>query len=206
MAQRFRFRGRRMRPNFGRARRIVRAVTGINLAKRIQLDGLTIPDVTSASFDNILRVPLLECVETMDEEVESNGTTIADAPLYSRITSMRLNLILHGFAAGSIVRWILHKEPDGEQAYTELTNTSFHVSDDNEDNRERRKYCLAKGMVFINPNNLATTLRIFVKRKAWARVSPLRELDIIALTLAKDAAGTTGNLSGFGTLMVKANA
>lgn len=197
---------RRRRTNFGRARRIVRAVSGITLAKRVILDGLTIPDVTSVSFDNILRVPLLECVETMDEEVESNGTTIADAPLYSRMTSMKLQLILHGFAAGSMVRWILHKEPDGEQAYTELTNTSFHVSDDNEDNRERRKYCLAKGMIFINPNNLATRFPIFVKKQAWRRVSPLREGDIIALTLAKDAAGTTGALSGFGTIWVKANA
>lgn len=200
------FRGRFRRRRFARSvARISRRASGITLAKRIVLDGLTIPDVTSVSFDNPLVVPLIVCQESMNEETESNGTAIAEVPLYSRLTSMRMRTMVHGMSTGSVIRWILQKAPDGEQLTTSLVDASFHGSDDTQNQREARKYTLAKGMIFVNPNNQSAPLPVFVKRKTWARASPMRENDRINLIIAKDAAGTTGNLSGFGTIWARAN-
>lgn len=108
-------------------------------------------------------------------------------------------------STGSVIRWILQKAPDGEQLTTSLVDASFHGSDDTQNQREARKYTLAKGMIFVNPNNQSAPLPVFVKRKTWARASPMRENDRINLIIAKDAAGTTGNLSGFGTIWARAN-
>lgn len=206
MARRFRFR-RGPRMNFGRARRVVRAVTGITLAKRIQVTRATIPDVTSVDFDNPLAVELLECTESMDEEVESDGTGIADVPLYSRVKSMRLQGIFEGSTSVStMVRWLLYKKPDGEALVTDLTNSIFHSSNDTPGMREIRKYTVAKGMLVINPSSAVAHSRFFVSPKAWARISPMRENDKLSLIVAKAAEGTTCSLSLLGTIYVKANA
>lgn len=203
--RRFRF-GRRRQ--FGRmvrrARPIVRAVTGITLAKRTLLNALVIPDITSVDFDNELTVPLLECVEAQDEELESDGTNIATAPLYSRITSMNFHLMAHGFGAGSVLRWMLAKEPDGETIVTNLA-TQFHTSNDTQNEREVRKMTIAKGMLFVNASNLAANINVRVSKSALQRISPLRENDQIMFHIAKDSTGTTGTLSGFGTIYLRAN-
>ena len=150
--RKFRFSRRRKR-SFFRAKRIVRQVTGMTLAKRVILNE-AIPDVTSVDYDNPLLVDLLECVEAQDEEAESDGSSIADAPLYSRIAAMRLNLTIVGPASSTVAhRWKLYKMPDGEQLQTSssmLTDSGFHISDDNPTAREARKYELAKGMLFTN--------------------------------------------------------
>lgn len=189
-----------------RARPIVRAATGITLTKRIILTGLTIPDITSADFDNPLEVVLLECTEAQDEEVESNGSTIADTPLYSRLLKMRLQVIVQGSTSVSnIYRWMLIKEPDGDVLTSTLVDANFHSSNDTQANRELRKYTLAKGMFVTNPSSAVTQRNIYVSRKAWKRASPMREGDTLSLFIAKDAGGTTSLLSGFGSIWVKAN-
>lgn len=160
--------------------------------------------MTSADYDNGVTVDLLECVETMDEEVESNGSTVADTPLYSRITGMRLNLLLQAANACKI-RWMLYKKPDGETLVSALTDANFHSSNDVQNNRELRKYTVAKGLAFVSPDRLAAPLNLFVRRQAWKRISPMREGDMLSLILAKEADGTTATLSGFGTIWVKAN-
>lgn len=208
-----RFRSRRQgRTNFRRARSIVRAVSGITLAKRVLLPGLTIPDVTAADWDNALTIDLLECVEAQDEEVESDGTAIADAPLYSRLTAFKLRLTIIGpVGAGSanVFRWLLYKKPDGEAiAGTDLSaaGATFHSSNDTPTAREVRKMTMAKGVVYTNSSTGITGVRIFISRAAMKRISPLRENDRISLLIAKDALGTTATLHGFGTLYIKANA
>lgn len=191
-----------------RARPIVRAASGIILTKRVILDSILINDVTSASYDNPTSVNLLECTETMDETAESDGTTIADAPLYSRIVGFKLNFYVKAGAATDI-RWMLHKLPDGEELITDanrLTNTGFHSSDDDSTFREFRKMQISKGFFGISSDRLQARIPIFVKRKALARVSPLREGDIIRFDIAKHADGTTATLNGFGTIYLKANA
>lgn len=189
------------------ARPIVRAVNGITLSKRVILDSVALSDASAANFDTSTNINLLDCLEAQDEELSSNGTNIATCPLYSRVTSMRLNLIVRATTA-SMVRWVLHKRPDGEtNAYTtSLVDSTFHGAADTQAMRELRKYTLAKGMFVISPDRQATNVRIFVRRKAWARASPMRENDRITLTLAKDTAGTTGTIDGFGTIWVRANA
>lgn len=207
MPRRFQFR-RRMRPNFAKARRVVRAVSGITLTKRILLAGLTIPDITSVDWDNPLIVDLLQCIEAQDEEQVTDGTVIADAPLYSRATGIRLILtILGSTSTTNVYRWLLYKKPDGESLVTSLAGTGqFHNSGDTPTLREVRKLTIAKGMVVTNPSTAVTRLPIFVKRKAWQRIAPLRENDTISLVIAKDAAGTTSLLHGMGQIYVKANA
>lgn len=121
--------------------------------------------------------------------------------------ALRLNFILTA-ASQTFVRWMLVKRPDGETnlASTSLIDATFHGSDDTINARELRKYTVAKGMVVIPSDRLATRMPIFVSRKALARISPLRENDRLTLHLAKSAAGTTVDLDGFGTIWVKANA
>lgn len=200
-----RFRSRR-RFRGGFARR-VRAVTGITLTKRVLLAGLSIPDVTSVDWDNPLIVDLLQCIEAQDEEQVSDGTIIADAPLYSRALSMRLNLtILGSTSTTNVYRWLVYKKPDGESLVTSLAGTGqFHNSGDTPTLREVRKLTVAKGMVVTNPSTAVTKMNIFVRKAAWRRISPLRENDTISLLIAKDAAGTTSLLHGMGNIYVRAN-
>lgn len=204
--RRFRFRRRSFGRTVRRARPIIRAATGITLAKRIILDNITIADTASVSYDTPTVIDLLECTEAQDEEAESNGSTIADCPLYSRITSMKLNLILEAAAAGKM-RWMLVKRPDGETnlATTSLIDATFHGSDDTINARELRAQTLAKGIAFVSPDRLGSRLNVYVKKSAWARASPMREGDKITFIIAKESAGTTGTISGFGTIWVKAN-
>lgn len=201
--RRFRFRPRRT--NFRRARSIVRAVSGITLAKRMVFNNLTIPDVSAADFDNQLVVPLVECVESVDEEVESNGTAIADVPLYSRLTSMRTSFFIWSGAATDI-RWMLQKQPDGDTLTASLIDASFHGSDDTQNQREARKNTIAKGYFRVPSDRLQVPFRIFVKPKSWSRIAPMRENDRLVLLLAKSAEGTSASFNGFGTIWCKANA
>lgn len=187
-----------------RARPIVRAVQSISLSKRVLLDKLTIPDITSADYDNPLVVPLLTCIEAQDEELESNGSDIATAPLYSRLVAIKLRLGVHAFSAQTVFRWMLWKSPDND--LTPNMTTNFHSSNDTITDREIRKMVLAKGIVISNSSSVVNSVPIFVKRAAMLRAGPLRENDRINFQIAKDAAGTTANLTGFGTLWVKANA
>lgn len=189
------------------ARPIVRAATGILLSKRVILNRVAIPDVSATDWDNPVNIGLLETKETMDEEEESNGSAIADIPLYSRVVSMRLNLMISS-ADSHYIRWVLHKRPDGEATNitSSMIDANFHGADDTEDNREFRKYCLAKGLIKTSADRLQQPLRIFVRKQAWKRCSPMRENDTLHLTLAKESTGTTSEISGFGTIYVRANA
>lgn len=204
------FRSRRFRPrhrmNFGRVRRIVRSASGITLVKRVLLDDLTVPAITSAAYDNPLIIDLVECTEAMDEEVESDGSAIADVPLYSRISAMKLRIMLQTAAAPGAIRarWALVKKPDGESLVTSLVEGLFHSSNDTPTGREVRKYMLAKGIVGLSNNNLVTPVKVFVSRQAWKRASPMRENDKIAFIIAQSSNATI-KLSGFGNLYCKAN-
>lgn len=187
------------------ARPIIRAATGITLSKRIQLSALTIPDVSAADYDNPLSIDLVEAVETMDEEQESDGTNVADVPLYSRLMKMRLQCILSAFSAQTLIRWALYKKPDGEALVTSLADSNFHSSNDVQNNREFRKYTLAKGMLMVTAQSAGRSFTPFIRRDAWKRASPMREGDKLCLLIAKNAAGTTGQLDGFGTIWARAN-
>lgn len=207
--RRFKFRRNSFRRNVRRARPIIRAATGITLAKRMLLSGVTVPDVTAVDWDNPLKIQLLKCQESMDEEQEADGTSPAQVPLYSRLTGMRLNMQVVGPASSSVVhRWILHKKPDGEDLVSDATRmlTAWHSSDDTQAQREFRKFTVAKGILITNASTGVTPLRVFVKRAAMKRISPFRENDILQLDIAKDATGISSTIHGFGTLWVRANA
>lgn len=198
----FSFRRRRGRRFARRVGRIARATTGIMLAKRVLLDKLTVPDITSADFDNPLVVPLITCIEAQDEELESNGSDIATIPLYSRLMSIKMHLILHAFSSQTVFRWMLWKSPDNDLNPNMTTN--FHSSNDSITDREIRKFILAKGIIVSNSSSVVNKIPMFVSRSAWARATPMREGDRINFQVAKDAAGTTAQLSGFGTMYVRA--
>lgn len=151
---------------------------------------------------------LIACTEAQDESVESTGGTsagsdVAVTPLYSKLLSLKAQFVVSS-ASACIVRWILAKSPDNDiTGATFMSN--FHSSDDTTAAREVRKYILAKGITYVSADRLRSPVRIFVKRKAWARASPMREDDRIKLILAKNAPGSTAEISGFGTMYVRAN-
>lgn len=190
------------------ARPIIRAATGITMAKRIVLDDETIPDITSVAWDNPLKIDLLECTEAQAEATISDGSGVADTPLYSRIARMRFNFLLDS-ASACKVRWMLVKLPSGVDTIAALTgglnDANFHGSVEGVSARDLRGNTLAKGFVSLAADRLQSSLRIFVSRAAMKRASPMKEDDKISLFLAKNAPGTTASISGFGTIWVKAN-
>lgn len=206
MAKRFKFKRRNFGRIVSRARPIVRAVTGVTLAKRIVFDGVSVPAISATAYDNPLIQDLVECTEAQDEEAETDTSGgIADVPLYSRLLSLKLNLFLQSSAAPGAIRarWLLYKKPDGESLVTNLAGF-FHSSDDTPTLREIRKLTLAKGMLPLSNDNLANRLPIFVRRQAWQRASPMRENDKISLVVAQSSNATL-TLSGFGTIYARAN-
>lgn len=176
-------------------------------AKRVILDGLTIPDISSVAYDNPLTIDLLRCTETVDEEVESNGTNIADCPLYSKFVGMKLNLMIRGTTDDELtLRWMLYKCPDGESLISSLQDSNFHSSNDIQNNRELRKMTLAKGMFLTNTSSGVNRMNVFVRRATLKRLGSLRENDIIRLQIAANSAATVQALVyGFGTLYVRMN-
>lgn len=184
---------------------IARRASGRILAKRVNCTNLSIPDITSADFDNPLDVPLLECVETMDEEVESNGTNVADAPLYSKIVGLKLRGVIQGTASGvNLFRWRLFRSPDGDLSSAGAIS-NWMTSDDTPTARELRKNTLALGLAVSGASSSVAHLNVFVRRKALRRVSTLSEGDTLRFAVAKDAAGTVGRLELYGTIYVRAN-
>lgn len=189
-----------------RARPIVRAVTGISLVKRILVDNATVPDVTTVDYDNPLNVALLQCIEAQDEEQVSDGTVIADAPLYSRITGIRLKCIFQASTA-VMMRWMVYKSPDNDITVSSLINggDAFHSSNDTPTAREIRKNTLAKGFFWLNADRQASDINVRISKAALQRVSPLRENDQIKFVTAKAAAGTAVSLNMMGQIYLRAN-
>lgn len=188
-----------------RARPIVRAASGIILAKRVLLDELAIGAESAVNFDNPTQVGLAICQEAQDEEVISDGTNVAQVPLYSRLVALRLNLFVRG-ASGANFRWILHKLPDGEELVADATRltTGFHSMSDSPAQREFRKLQMAKGFFPMDSSGLKTNVPIFVRKSALRRVAPLRENDVIRLDIASSSSSSS-SISGFGTLWFRAN-
>lgn len=176
-------------------------------AKRIILDALPIPDITSVAYDNPLAINLIVCQETVDEEVESNGTTIAEIPLYSRVVGMKLNLNVRSSVDDPLtLRWLLYKMPDGEVLISTLADANFHSSDDSPTQRELRGLTLAKGILMTNASSGVNRLQVFIKRETLKRLGRMRENDRLRLTIAANAAATTqAAVSGMGTIYTRLN-
>lgn len=172
-------------------------------AKRIIATAVTIPAKTSAAFDNPLRFVLLTTTESVNEETISDGSTIAEARPYSKLVALKGNFVINGLASGEITRWMLMKEPDGEDLTSTLTDEFFHGSTDTPTNRELRANILAKGF-FTGSDKTSARLGLFTRRKTLRRLGSLRENDRISLVIATNSASTQ-SLTGFGTAYVRMN-
>lgn len=167
------------------------------------MDNVAINAISSVAFDNPSNFSLLLAQESVDEEVESNGTTIAECRPYSKLVGMKLNLVINGLVAGTRVRWMLLKRPDGENLASTLADANFHSSDDSPTLRELRATTMSKGF-FVASDKTATRMSIFVKRQTLRRLGSLRENDRIVLAIAQSASDNA-KLNGFGTLYVRMN-
>lgn len=206
----FRYRPRR-RVNFARARQVVRAVSGRIINVRVNVVKFSIPDVTSADFDNPVAYDLLVGAEAQAHEVEATGGTTAgtdvpQVPIYSKVVALRLQTMVHGSSAGGeIVRWQLARNPQNDLSAANF-NTGWHTADDDVTNREVRKYQIAKGQLIVSPNNLQTPLNLFIKKKTLLRNGNIREGDRLKMVFSKDATGTTLSVTQWGTIWLRANA
>jgi hypothetical protein len=200
------YRRRSNRGTFRRARTFVRKVVrsmGPIEAKRILLDSLTIPSDAGSDYNTTLEVPLIVCQESVDEEIESNGTNIAQVPPYSKVVSMKGQYTVHGLSSGTIIRWHLRKFPDGESLFNTLIDAAFHTSDDTPTAREARAMTLAKGII-VGSDRTAGRLNVFVRRNTLQRLGNLRENDRLVLILAQNTTNPC-QLTGFGTVYVRLN-
>lgn len=203
MVRRFRRRGR---GSFRRARSFVRRTVssmGPIEAKRVLVTRLSIPAESAADFDNPLRLVLLTTGESVNEELISDGTNVAEAKMYSKLVAMKGSFTVNGLGTTSVCRWILMKEPDGEDLTSTLTDEFFHGSTDTPTNRELRANILAKGM-FTGSDRTSAKINLWVKKKTLRRLGSLRENDRISLVIAHNEASAM-TLTGFGTLYVRMN-
>lgn len=174
------------------------------LAKRVLVDRLDIPDITSVAYDNPLVIGLLVCQEANNEETESDGSAIAEATLHSKLVGCKLDIKIRGAVNDPVtVRWMLVKSPD--QDITSATFMSqFHSSDDTTAAREVRANILSKGFVLTNVSTGLSSVRAFVRRETLKRLGNLKENDIIRILFASSANMTTqAQVSIMGTLYVR---
>lgn len=189
-----------------RATKFVRKVAstmGPIEAKRIQFTALAIPADGGTDFSSELRIPLLQCSETVDEELESDGTNTAQVPLYSKVVAMKLDFRAFT-SSGGIYRWMVAKEPDGEQLASSLTDSFFHSSNDAPTGRELRSTTLAKGHFLHNGSSSNHAIRFFIKKSTLKRLGSLRENDVIAFYIASSL-NTADSITGFGTIYCRLN-
>lgn len=203
-----RFRRGRRRGGMRRARSFVRRIVakmGPIEPKRILLDNVAIPARTSVAYDNPVTIGLLTSTESVDEELESDGTNIAQVRPYSKVVGMKLNLQIFNNAAtgGDRIRWMLVKDVDNEGALSSLVDANFHSADDTPTARELRARTLAKGFLTCS-DRTAQRLSVFVRRKTLQRLGALRENDRFELLLAVSGSGAAA-ISGFGTIYVRMN-
>lgn len=199
----------RRRGGFRRARRFIRrtvAQMGPLEAKRILFHRLAIGDSDTAQqfdgTDTASRYSFIVAQESVDEEVESNGTTIAEVRPYSKVVGIKTNFIVHGLSTSDTLRWMVVKDVDGERGVSNLS--VFHNSDDTQAARELRANTLAKGYM-VGSDRTSARLPIFIKRSTLKRLGGLRENDKISLYLQAGGTSTSSLLTGFGTVYVRHN-
>lgn len=143
--------------------------------------------------------------ETIDEEQEADGTSAAQCTIGSRIVSLKLAFQLTT-PSSAIYRWLLWKKPDGEDLLANigagLKDGAFHSADDTASLRELRKVTLAKGVIVPDTAGARGFLKIYVKRKALARVARMSENDSLVLSIANSLGTEAGKLHGFGNIYV----
>lgn len=190
------------------ARPIIRAAIAKTLAKKVLVSKFSIPDITAADFDNAVEYDLLSGSEALDDTIESTGgttagTNVAQVPIYSKLTSLRLHTFFQG-QGGEQIRWMLCKnEVNNYSAQNFMDN--FHNSDSNPTARDIRANILAKGITVVNNDRLTAPLSIFVKRKTLSRLSSFKENDKIQMVFAKDATNTTCTVTQWGNMYIRAN-
>lgn len=177
------------------------------VAKRVLVDGVAIPDITSVAYDNPLIVPLLICQESINEETESDGAgATAECTLYSKVVGCKLDIKIRGTTDDELtLRWMIYKSPD--QDITSATAMDqFHKSDDTTAAREVRANILAKGYILTNISTGVTNIRAFIRRETLKRLGSLKENDLIRFLIAANSAATVqAQLNIMGTIYVRMN-
>lgn len=142
----------------------------------------------------------------MDETIVTDGTSIAQVPLYSKVVGLKMQLNIRGsVTTPPIVRWMLCKNPDGDYTAGNFM-TAFQSAADDATTREIRGLTLAKGMVMLNESSGVSRLPVFVRRATLKRLGSLRENDRLELVLAcSGAPATNPTLSGFGQIYCRLN-
>lgn len=142
----------------------------------------------------------------MDETLVSDGTNIAQVPLYSKLVSVKLNLAIRGsVSTPGVIRWMLVKNTDNDKTAAEFM-TAFHNSADDAVSREIRALIYAKGFVMVNESSGVNHFRVFIRRQTLRRLSSMRENDRVQLILANsNAPATNPTLHGFGNLYFRLN-
>lgn len=189
-----------MRRARGLVRRIVSRMGRIE-AKRFLFTDLSIPSDAGTDYNVPLNIPLVVAGDTVDEELESDGTNIAQVTNYSKIVGIKGQIVVDGMGTGTRIRWQLQKWPDGEELGASLIDANFHSSNDTPTHREMRELTLAKGIIYAS-DRTAQRLPLFIKRKTLARLGTLRENDRIVLKLAQNTTDAC-EISGFGTLYAR---
>jgi hypothetical protein len=175
------------------------------ISKRIVADSLTIPDITSVKYDNPLTVNLLVAQENTDDEVESDGSSVAEVNIHSKVVGFKWQGYIQGPSGEAVnVRYILYKNIDGEGLISNCTDSFFHNSNDTPTAREVRSLIISKGIMHLSESQGVTKFNLFVRRKTLHRLGNMKEGDKLTLLIAADVAMVTNaKLYGFGTLYVR---
>lgn len=199
----------RRRGGFRRARSFVRktvASMGPIEAKRFLFDEISLTQASATAFDAVHALGLVVCQESVNEETESNGTNVAEVPLYSKLVGMKGSISLTNLGATNRIRWLLYKRPDGESLTSTLADAFFHSSDDTPTMRELRANTLAKGIILPKADSLKATINLGrIRRSTLRRLGNLRENDAIYLLISTNTTAGSQKIHGMGTMYVRTN-
>lgn len=191
-------RSRRPRTNLAAVRRLVERVSGETIVHRYATagGGVSIAANTTTNF------PLLGVSDTADYALGGNFSTACQTQKDSRITAIRLRLMIQSSATTNMFRFMLVLNKGGNftaDATLMWQNTVTATAQSN----LIRKYCLTAGSFIIANSTQLTHLPLFIRKAALHRIGHISENDALQLWIHNSHATLGGLLFGTGRIYTK---
>lgn len=163
--------------NYAAVKSIVRSMVGDHYTHRFRIVSDTI---TGSALEY---KPLLLADDDPDYDITPTATTPRECESGSKITGIDLLLGIAPASAGTLVEWMLWKNPDQLLNSGSIEPSSIFNNDVDANSIVLRKYCLAYGYFRNTASKESKTQHIRISRAALGRSSRMRENDQLGLSI-----------------------
>lgn len=163
----------------------VRKVMGTITTHRVRMLSKTIN--TTTPFRTY--VDLLTADDDPDYDIVSNGTTIAECHANSKIVKVQLKINLFNSSTDKFVEWALYRDPD-QVLGTNATIDAMFTSDVSTNDQLMKKNAVAYGNKRFTSQADGGIAKIFIKRKALARIRTMHDNDKLRLLFQEESQST----------------